>query len=129
MNIVWIIKPDIVINNEIPKMKHLITDKLGKITYQEMFNIDILFLEEFYSEYKNEDFFLKNIVKNMTSSPVIILNIETPIEDFKKINEIKKEIRDILGKDKSRNSIHLSDSEKSVKKEKEVISKFKERIH
>ena len=126
MKVVSLLKPDIVINNQIPAIKKEITKRLWKIKRSKMVNVDKEFLEKFYSDYINEWFFEKNIVPNMTEAPIIILEIETNdnVKDFKNITNIKEDIRKIFAKNKSKNSIHVSDSEEAVKKEYDIIKKY-----
>jgi len=121
MEVVVIIKPDVIIANEIADMKKMIKEELWNIEISTMVQLDREFLSDFYYQYKNEDFFEKNIVENMTKSPVIAMIVSThnSIRDFDQVLEVKKKIREKFAKDKSNNSIHISDSFKSALLERE----------
>ena len=123
MEIIVILKPDIVMNNQIAAIKADIKENLWTIEYTEIFQLDQPFLEKFYYEYKNEDFFVENIVKNMTASPIIAMIVKThsKITNFEQITEIKKDIRSRFAKDKSNNSLHVSDSFENASRERELF--------
>ena len=123
MEIIVILKPDIVMNNQIAAIKADIKENLWTIEYTEIFQLNKSFLEKFYYEYKNEDFFVENIVKNMTASPIIAMIVKThsKITNFEQITEIKKDIRSRFAKDKSNNSLHVSDSFENASRERELF--------
>jgi len=124
MEIIVLLKPDIVINNEIYQIKSEITKKLWTIEISKMIQLDENFLKLFYAQYVKEDFFQTNIVKNMITAPVIAMIVKTHsnITDFNTITDIKKEIRKKFAKDKSNNSLHVSDSFESASYERELLN-------
>lgn len=123
MEVVVLLKPDIVINNEIPAITKEITKNLWTIEIKKMVMLNEEFIKSFYSEYKNEIFFEENILKNMMASPVVAMIVKTKwnVNDFYKIKDIKEQIRKKFAKDKSRNSIHISDSFESAQKERWLL--------
>jgi len=119
MEVVVLLKPDIVINNEIPAITKEIKENLWTIEIKKMIMLDEEFVNNFYSQYKNEDFFEDNILKNMLAWPIVAMVVKTKwkVDTFYKVKEIKEQIRKKFAKDRSRNSIHISDSFESVQKE------------
>jgi len=59
----------------------------------------------------------------MMASPVVAMIVKTKwnVNDFYKIKDIKEQIRKKFAKDKSRNSIHISDSFESAQKERWLL--------
>jgi nucleoside-diphosphate kinase len=82
--------------------------------------------EEFYSIHKDKPFF-KDLIKFMTSGPVIVLSIHSQgntVEDFRELigdtdpNESELgTIRNLYGTDVAHNAIHGADSDENAKKE------------
>lgn len=119
-DIVIILKPDVIERNKEQLFEDIIKVEIWEITSKNKIQLTREDLETFYQEYKDEDFFENNIVKNMTRTPVIVYTIRTVL-DYSLLTKIKKEIRNELGVDRSNNSIHISDSNKSILREKEVL--------
>lgn len=122
MEVVVLLKPDVIINNEIALLKKEIKEKLWSIEYSQMYQVDDTFVKRFYSQYVKEDFFEENILKNMLEAPIYAMSVKVyPKITFDDILNIKKEIREKYAKDRSRNSIHISDSFEAIVRERLIL--------
>ena len=120
-----IIKPDATTRNITGKINALIEDSGLKIVAQKMIRLSTKQAEEFYAEHNGKPFF-ENLVKFMTSAPVIvqILEGENAIVNYRKImgatNPAVAEegtIRKTFALSIDKNSVHGSDSPESAKRE------------
>lgn len=121
MEVIAILKPDIIINEQIDDIKNEIK-KYFTIEIEKITHLDEDLLRMFYSEHANKEYFKENIVKTMTQTPVVAMILSTnKINDFYEIKNIKEKIRDQFAKDKSNNSIHISDSVESAYNERILL--------
>jgi len=126
-----IFKPDIIKKNLIGEIIDTFEKKNLKIVAMKMARLTSQQTEKFYEEHKDKPFF-KEVVKFMTSSPVIIICLEG--ENAIKLNreimgatnpkEAKEgTIRKKYGENIGNNAVHGSDSPESAKKEIEFFFK------
>ena len=120
-----IIKPDATTRNLIGKINTIIENSGLKIVAQKMIHMSKNQAEEFYAEHNGKPFF-ENLVKFMTSAPVVvqILEGEDAIVNYRKIMgatnpDVADEgtIRKTFALSIDKNSVHGSDSPESAKRE------------
>jgi nucleoside-diphosphate kinase len=129
-----IFKPDIVKKNLIGEIIDIFEKKNLKIMAMKMIRLTPQQTEKFYEEHKDKPFF-KEMVKFMTSSPVVIICLEG--ENAIKLNreimgttnplEAKVgTIRRTYGENIDNNAVHGSDSPESAKREIKFFFKEEE---
>ena len=120
-----IIKPDATSRNITGKINAMIEDAGLKIVAQKMIHLSKNQAEEFYAEHNGKPFF-ENLVKFMTSAPVVVqvLKGENAITDYRKImgatNPAVAEegtIRKTFALSIDKNSVHGSDSPEAAQRE------------
>lgn len=120
-----IIKPDATTRNITGKINAMIEDAGLKIVAQRMIHMSKNQAEEFYAEHKGKPFF-ENLVKFMTSAPVVVqvLEGENAIADYRKIMgatnpDVAEEgtIRKTFALSIDKNSVHGSDSIAAAQRE------------
>lgn len=120
-----IIKPDATTRNITGKINAMIENAGLKIVAQRMIHMSKNQAEEFYAEHKGKPFF-ENLVKFMTSAPVIVqvLEGENAIADYRKIMgatnpDVAEEgtIRKTFALSIDKNSVHGSDSIAAAQRE------------
>lgn len=120
-----IIKPDATTRNITGKINAMIEDAGLKIVAQRMIHMSKNQAEEFYAEHKGKPFF-ENLVKFMTSAPVVVqvLEGENAIADYRKIMgatnpDVAEEgtIRKTFALSIDKNSVHGSDSIAATQRE------------
>ena len=120
-----IIKPDATTRNITGKINSMIENAGLKIVAQKMIHMSKNQAEEFYAEHNGKPFF-ENLVKFMTSAPVVVqvLEGENAIVNYRKImgatNPAVAEegtIRKTFALSIDKNSVHGSDSPESAKRE------------
>lgn len=120
-----IIKPDSFKNgNEQLIISRILNSGFSVVDMQiKMLSIEVA--EEFYKEHNGKDFYY-DLIKFMTSGPIIILCLEkeNAVKDFRKLigdtdpsKADKGSIRGIYGKDIAHNAIHGADSVESAYRE------------
>lgn len=120
-----IIKPDATTRNLIGKINTIIENSGLKIVAQKMIHMSKNQAEEFYAEHNGKPFF-ENLVKFMTSAPVVVqvLEGEDAIVNYRKIMGATNPavadegtIRKTFALSIDKNSVHGSDSPESAKRE------------
>ncbi|MBE6468072.1 MAG: nucleoside-diphosphate kinase [Alphaproteobacteria bacterium] len=120
-----IIKPDATTRNITGKINAMIEEAGLKIVAQRMIHMSKNQAEEFYAEHKGKPFF-ENLVKFMTSAPVVVqvLEGENAIADYRKIMgatnpDVAEEgtIRKTFALSIDKNSVHGSDSIAAAQRE------------
>lgn len=120
-----IIKPDATTRNITGKINAMIENSGLKIVAQRMIHMSKNQAEEFYAEHKGKPFF-ENLVKFMTSAPVVVqvLEGENAIADYRKIMgatnpDVAEEgtIRKTFALSIDKNSVHGSDSIAAAQRE------------
>lgn len=120
-----IIKPDATTRNITGKINAMIENAGLKIVAQRMIHMSKNQAEEFYAEHKGKPFF-ENLVKFMTSAPVVVqvLEGENAIADYRKIMgatnpDVAEEgtIRKTFALSIDKNSVHGSDSIAAAQRE------------
>ena len=120
-----IIKPDATTRNITGKINAMIEDAGLKIVAQRMIHMSKNQAEEFYAEHKGKPFF-ENLVKFMTSAPVVVQVLEgkNAIADYRKIMgatnpDVAEEgtIRKTFALSIDKNSVHGSDSIAAAQRE------------
>ena len=120
-----IIKPDATSRNITGKINAMIEDSGLKIVAQKMIHLSKNQAEEFYAEHNGKPFF-ENLVKFMTSAPVVVqvLKGENAITDYRKIMGATNPavadegtIRKTFALSIDKNSVHGSDSVESAQRE------------
>ena len=120
-----IIKPDATTRNITGKINAMIEEAGLKIVAQRMIHMSKNQAEEFYAEHKGKPFF-ENLVKFMTSAPVVVqvLEGENAITDYRKIMgatnpDVAEEgtIRKTFALSIDKNSVHGSDSIAAAQRE------------
>ncbi len=120
-----IIKPDATTRNITGKINSMIENAGLKIVAQKMIRMSKEQAQEFYAEHNGKPFF-ENLVKFMTSAPVVVqvLEDEDAIVNYRKImgatNPAVAEegtIRKAFALSIDKNSVHGSDSPESAKRE------------
>jgi len=129
-----IFKPDIIKKNLIGEIINIFEKKNLKMVAMKMIRLTSQQTEKFYEEHKDKPFF-KEVVKSMTSSPVVVICLEG--ENATKLNrEIMGStnpleakvgtIRRTYGESIDSNSVHGSDSPESAKREIKFFFKEEE---
>ena len=120
-----IIKPDATSRNITGKINAMIEDAGLKIIAQKMIHLSKNQAEEFYAEHNGKPFF-ENLVKFMTSAPVVVqvLKGENAITDYRKIMGATNPavadegtIRKTFALSIDKNSVHGSDSVEAAARE------------
>ena len=120
-----IIKPDATSRNITGKINAMIEDAGLKIIAQKMIHLSKNQAEEFYAEHNGKPFF-ENLVKFMTSAPVVVqvLKGENAITDYRKIMGATNPavadegtIRKTFALSIDKNSVHGSDSPEAAQRE------------
>ncbi len=120
-----IIKPEAVAAGNAPAILNLIKDKGFTILAEKETSFDQAAAEKFYAVHKDKPFFA-DLVKYITSGPVIVLVLEkeNAVKAWRDLmgatNPEKAEagtIRKLFGKDIQQNAVHGSDSAENAKVE------------
>ena len=120
-----IIKPDATTKNITGKINAMIEDSGLKIVAQKMIRLSKEQAEGFYAEHNGKPFF-ENLVKFMTSAPVVVqvLEGENAIANYRKIMgatnpDVADEgtIRKTFAQSIDKNSVHGSDSPEAAARE------------
>ena len=120
-----IIKPDATTRNITGKINAMIENSGLKIVAQRMIHMSKNQAEEFYAEHNGKPFF-ENLVKFMTSAPVVVqvLEGENAIADYRKIMgatnpDVAEEgtLRKTFALSIDKNSVHGSDSIEAAQRE------------
>lgn len=120
-----IIKPDATTRNITGKINTIIEDSGLKIVAQKMIHMSKNQAEEFYAEHNGKPFF-ENLVKFMTSAPIVVqvLEGENAIVNYRKIMGATNPavadegtIRKTFALSIDKNSVHGSDSPEAAQRE------------
>ena len=118
-----IIKPDAVSAKNSGKIIDMIEQNGFEILHMRKINLDRAKAEEFYAVHKEKPFF-QDLVKFITSGPVIVMALEkeNAIADWRKlmgVTDSKKAedgtVRKFYGTDIEKNAVHGSDSPETAK--------------
>ncbi|MCF8304610.1 MAG: nucleoside-diphosphate kinase [Bacteroidales bacterium] len=130
-----ILKPDVVEQNAIGPVLTQITAHDFRIRAMRYTKLSDEQARGFYEIHKDKSFF-ENLIKFMTSGPVVlaILEKDNAVEDFRKLigptDSTKAEqgtIRHSYGTDIERNAVHGSDSDENAERECNFFFSYSER--
>lgn len=120
-----IIKPDAAKSGNYGEIINIILNNNFLIVGLKMVKLSVEDAENFYEIHKNLPFF-RDLVKFMSSSPIIVLALKKSdaVKDFRKLigktNPLEAEngtIRRLFGSSTQQNAVHGSDSDENAKKE------------
>ena len=133
-----IIKPDAVKAGNVGRIISILEDQSFRISYAQLTRLTYEKACEFYAEHKGKDFFERN-ARFMSSGPILLLLVCDgsiyALQTIKHLRNIAGEtdpkkarvgtIRHLFGTELPKNTIHVSDSVKSLAREMNFFSDWK----